>query len=98
LIDLVAVGVAKRHLPLQHIPPVPALAAPVRQPGKERGRVRVLTERCELDRGAIDLLAPALQHTDVLDMAGRFSRDFRHRLDSFLDNWYRHREDADATP
>src|SRR5207244_2687033 len=35
LVDLVAVGVAKRHLPLQHITPVPALAAPVGQPGKE---------------------------------------------------------------
>src|SRR2546421_11737871 len=35
LVDLVAVGVAKRHLPLQHITPVPALAAPVGQRSEE---------------------------------------------------------------
>src|SRR4051794_27948699 len=68
LVHLVMVRVTEGHPPALYVPPVRALAAVVRQPAEQWGRVDVLLERLEADRVAAGLAVAALHHPHVLHM------------------------------
>ena len=67
--DLLVVGEAVGQPALEHVAPVRALAAVVGQPLEQRRPVDVLAERHEVDRVAVDVLAPLLDDAVVLDLA-----------------------------
>ena len=73
--DLLAIAEAIDEPALDHVAPVRALTAAVRQPLQQRGRVDVLPERHEIHRVALELLGPIHDYAMVDTLRRALLRD-----------------------
>src|SRR3954452_16401992 len=78
LVDLLAVAEREDHPALEHVAPVGARAAVARQSLEKRRRVDVDPEAEEVDRVAVDFLAPLLDRAVVGVLGGAVLGHLRH--------------------